>query len=222
MRKRRKAVITLIIAATIMFCANSIQFAVHSFKNSILSVSGIGGNTLVLKRDAETGKTGIYRKEILWFVRAKDSLPYTVSDEDIKLQWLTDDICAVTYMSPDDGAFHQYVATYGDRGSGYSYYNVTSVLSSAKWSTNERDWEFSKNSDGYTICHGGESKTFSYDKCEQYGTLAIVLYDGNNPKWTITLNEDCSVNGGALEGKGSITICQVSMNKTAAVTFSSL
>ena len=46
----------------------------------------------------------------------------------MKIQWLEDDVCAITYESPDDGGIHQYVATYGDRGGGISYYYVFNAV----------------------------------------------------------------------------------------------
>ena len=88
---------------------------------------------MVLKYEKSTGRVTTYQNQILWFARMSDTFPYT-AEEDMKLQWLADDACAVTYQSPDDGQTHQYVMTYGDRGNGIYTYYVYNVIQGG-WST---------------------------------------------------------------------------------------
>ena len=94
-------------------------------RKSVISISP-NGHMMVLKYEKSTGRVTTYQNQILWFARMSDTFPYT-AEEDMKLQWLADDACAVTYQSPDDGQTHQYVMTYGDRGNGiYTYYEYRS------------------------------------------------------------------------------------------------
>lgn len=62
----------------------------------------------------------------LLFGAQSDVFPFTVKD-DVKVQWLENDVCALTYESPEDDQVHQFVATYGDRNEAVSYYYVANV-----------------------------------------------------------------------------------------------
>ncbi len=60
------------------------------------------------------------------FGAQSDVFPFTVKD-DVKVQWLENDVCALTYESPEDDQVHQFVATYGDRNKAVSYYYVVNA-----------------------------------------------------------------------------------------------
>ena len=99
------------------------------------------GHMMVLKYEKSTGRVTTYQNQILWFARMSDTFPYT-AEEDMKLQWLADDACAVTYQS-DDGQTHQYVMTYETGGTGYILIMCT-MLSRGGWSTegkNTAGWD---------------------------------------------------------------------------------
>ena len=45
----------------------------------------------------------------------------------MKLQWLAEDVCAITYQTLDRSV-HQMIATFGDRGDPISYHNMASAI----------------------------------------------------------------------------------------------
>ena len=45
------------------------------------------------------------------------------------------------------------------------------------------------DSKGITITKNGEKELFEYSNCKQFGTIALVLYKNNVPKYVIALEE---------------------------------
>ena len=153
----------------------------------------------------------------------RDTLPYTVANP-VKTQWLTGDICAVTYTSPDDGELHQYVAAYGDRGDGISYDSMLSVLSSApNWGITDMadsaGWTIKTEGGVISIGDGAQQESFLPEDCIPFGTTALVLCRNGRPVWTLALGEDCQTDGGVLL-EGSLIACRASMEQTAPIVFS--
>lgn len=193
-----------------------------SSEKEVISISSDRSSMLVLKINKESGKATVFRSRTLCFVRPADVFPYTVKD-DVKIQWLTGDVCALTYQSTEDNGIHQYVATYGDRGGGISYYYVTSAALGT--------WRAEGKYEDYTIelSDGPEGsiqletpmgeEIYEYEECLQYGTLAIV-FPKDDPKWTLSLNQDCKIEAGetVVSEGGTLSLCRVSMDKTAPVT----
>ncbi|MCL1895546.1 MAG: hypothetical protein FWG03_03265, partial [Clostridiales bacterium] len=190
---------------------------------SIIRYSPDHQNKLVLHYDAETGKTALLKQSIFWFAQYRDIFPFTASDGNFKTQWLVDDVCAVTYMSDDDGSIHQYVATYGARGDDAGYASPYTVVASLGWRTELTDavWSIETSHDGIGIRQGTETTLYSWRDCVPFGTTAVVLCRNGSPEWTIALNKDCVVEYGFAKGGCSITLCRVSMEKTAPVVFQS-
>ncbi len=190
-------------------------------RKSVISISP-DGHMMVLKYEKSTGRVTTYQNQILWFARMSDTFPYT-AEEDMKLQWLADDACAVTYQSPDDGQTHQYVMTYGDRGNGIYTYYVYNVIQGG-WSTegkNTAGWELNTGPDGITVVSpsGGE-QTYEADDCVQFGTLAIALCENGLPQWTLVLTDDCVVGDETdVIESGTVALCRVTMEKSAPIYF---
>ena len=190
-------------------------------RRSVISISP-DGHMMVLKYEKSTGRVTTYQNQILWFARMSDTFPYT-AEEDMKLQWLADDACAVTYQSPDDGQTHQYVMTYGDRGNGIYTYYVYNVIRGG-WSAegkNTAGWQLNTGPDGITVVSpsGGE-QTYEADDCVQFGTLAIVLCENGIPQWTLVLTDDCVVGDETdVIESGTVALCRVTMEKSAPVYF---
>ena len=190
-------------------------------RKSVISISP-DGHMMVLKYEKSTGRVITYQNQILWFARMSDTFPYT-AEEDMKLQWLADDACAVTYRSPDDGQTHQYVMTYGDRGDGIYTYYVYNVIQGG-WSAegkNTAGWELKTGPEGITVVSpsGGE-QTYEADDCVQFGTLAIVLCENGLPQWTLVLLDDCVVGDDTdMVESGTVALCKVTMEKSAPVYF---
>lgn len=219
---KKPAILASAISFAVLLCIN--LFAMFSFgfqTTSIVSVSQDLIHKMILKQDVQTGKVTTYRNPIFVFARMYEQFPDTVNGP-LKTQWLAPDVCAVTYMDTNNSQ-HQYVGTFGDRGNGISYYYVKDAIY-GKWAMD------AKNADGNTltadesgiIIKSGDTKEFyDYKSCAQFGTLALVLYKNDLPQWTIALNSDCKIaeGFGILADGGTITLCQVSMDKTAPFTY---
>jgi len=171
----------------------------------IVSASPDFKNIFVVKEIG--GEAKYYRTYYGIFARQKEVLPYQLKGE-YKIDWLTNDVAAMTYKALDE-SIHQYIGTYGDRGSGNSYYYVGSALH-GEWSGSNS--LISTHTEGITVEHAGSKETFNWDKIVQFGTLAVVLVDGHEAKWTIALNDDFKIDSNSGIGvAGTISLSQASM-----------
>ncbi len=185
-------------------------------RQSIISFSSDFSNQLVLKRDRKTGETYFYRQGKVLFAKPSEQFSYAVEGK-IKTKWLTTDICSITYKDANDN-LREFVATYGDRGDGNSYYYVSTTMH-GNWqhfTKNGNSTKLISDSKGITIKKEGESHTFETSDIQQFGTIAIVLYDESVPKYVIALNKDCELDEvtNIIKDGGTITLFEVSMEKT--------
>ena len=218
---KKRVIVWALAAFVVLFGANAALYLWSGFKTeSIITLSPHNENLLILKRDKSTGAVWVSDRTMLLFASFRNQFPYTVGPS-IKTQWLTPDICAITYTDPD-GMVHQYVATYGNRGGGISYYYVTSALQ-GDWvyksqSTVGGDIKF--DSTGVTLTIGQSQEHYAPSDCVQAGTTALVLCKDGLPQWTIAMDQNCKVEGGVLTSNNStIELCQVSMSETAPRIF---
>ena len=217
-RRDRSVFLAASIVFSLLFCVNAVLMFLFGFKTtSVVSLSSDLKHLTVLKQNIETGKVTVYRNPILVFARLHEPLPHSV-DSQLKTQWLAPDVCAVTYEDTS-GKLHQYVSTYGDRGNGLSYYTVAGAIS-GNWALDAKNADgntIKTDENGITIRQGDHKELFAYTDCVQFGTLALVLYRNDIPVWTVALNGDCNLIEGynILDDDGTITLCQVSMEKTA-------
>lgn len=209
----------VLIAAAILFITGiAVNVVFRPEGREIISISPGASNIMRLKL-TEDGSAVLYRQRGVIFAAQWDTFPFTVKDS-IKIQWLEDDVCAMTYESPDDGDVHQYVATYGDRGSGISYYYVFSMVHGTWAAEDDRDNYAIEVIDGpgagITVHTPEGIKSYTADQCLQYGTLALV-FPRENPQWTLVMNKDCVLdeNDSGIEEGGTLTLCRVGMDKTA-------
>ena len=213
-------------AAAVLFLTNiGAGIAFYPGGKEMLSLSPDFSSVMCLKVD-ENGRAVFYRQRGILFGTEADVFPFTV-EADVKVQWLTGDVCALTYESPDDGGVHQYVVTYGDRNEypASSYYYVYNAVYG--------NWQGDSSHGGYRLSAGTEpyggilietpegSEYYREQDCLQYGTLALV-FPKENPKWTLVLNEDCVIQRGesSVSEGGTLTLCRVGMDKTAPVILS--
>lgn len=174
------------------------------------------GHLLAVHVDRETGEGTWYRPGRV----QGETLAYPVQAGSVpKFQWLTSDVCAVSYTAKTDGRTHQSVATYGDRGSGISYYHVFNAVT-ARWDdgSGTRLWA---EEGALVLEYKGKIYRYESSSCVPFGTLALVLCDEDVPQFTVALGEDFTfLNGddGSVGGGGSIVICPVSMEATTPVT----
>lgn len=210
--------IIVCIVCTILFGINLIFMLTHVFHNrSIVTFSDNFSNELVLKQNLENGKMTIYRNiKLFIFGKPREEFPYPAIG-DVKTQWLTKDICNVTYVDVN-GILRDYVATYGDRGNGISYYYVTNTLLGdwADFNKNENVTKLSVDDEKIIVTKNGTTDTFELSDCKQFGTIAIVLYKNEIPKYVIALNENCTLDEKTdiIKKGGTITIVDISMEKT--------
>ena len=146
----------------------------------------------------KTEERFFYRQRGVLFGAQSDVFPFTVKD-DVKVQWLENDVCALTYESPEDDQVHQFVATYGDRNEAVSYYmwQMWLMVHGCR-KTGEKNYklEVGTGENGGIDIETPEGKEhYEPEECLQYGTLAVV-FPSDDPKWTLVLNKDCVVEAG--------------------------
>lgn len=209
----------VIAAAGVLFAAGIAVCAVSRDPGKeILSIAPDFSNIMCLKVD-DNGRAVFYRQRGVIFATQSDVFPFTVRDA-VKIQWLEDDVCALTYESDDDGGTHQYVAAYGDRNGAATYYYVFNAAYGswrAEGDYGDYTLEVGSGPDaGIDIRTPEGSEHYDMEECLQYGTLALV-FPSDGPRWTLVLNKDCVVGdgGSAVEEGGTLTLCRVGMDKTA-------
>lgn len=224
-KNKIKNIVTYILF-TILTIINLIFMFHNGFKNDCtLSFSNNFSNGLVLKQNKETGlATLYYSPRFFIFATPNEELPYIIEGE-IKHQWLTNDICNLTYIDKDK-TLRDYVVTYDSRDGVSSYYYITSSLPGT-WQTTdfyEGPDKIYVDSKGITICEDEKSTLFEYDNCVQYGLTSLVLYNNDKPQYVIAFNEDCKIDDETklIKNDGTISVCKVSMEKTVIKQFNCL
>src|SRR5699024_1336599 len=100
----------------------------------------------------------------------QERLPFQTKGE-FQVKWLADDIAAVTYEA-NDNTMQQFIGTYGDRGSGRSYYYVGAEIH-GRWQG--ENINLISDTEGITVIENGETELFEWERIQQFGTLAVVL-----------------------------------------------
>ena len=183
----------------------------------IISFSNDFSNELVLKINKNNGTITLYKNAKLFlFAKQKEQFSYEI-EGNIKKQWLANDICSITYKDKNEN-LREYVVTYGDRGNGISYYYVSSAIS-GNWQVFTQygnPTQLLADSKGITITKNGKEELFEYVDCEQFGTLAIVLYKNKVPRYVVSLDENCEIDEDMdiIKKDGTITLTEISMDKT--------
>lgn len=184
-----------------------------------ISFSADGRHQVVIKQDKTTGKTVLCRSRYGLYRREKDTFPYTV-ERPMKLQWLAEDVCAITYQTLDRSV-HQMIATFGDRGDPISYHNMASAIQ-GEWSlmeTNAAGWKIVVDRTGIHLENGTLQEDYAYDDAVPFGTLALALCRDGLPQWTLALSEEGTLNEQDLFIDGSLILCPVAMKPTAPLNF---
>lgn len=218
--KKYKIISTII--AIILTILNLIFCATNGFINkNIVSFSENLSNILVVKVDRENGTIKLYKNpRFILFTKEREQLSYELSGK-IKKQWIANDICTLTYIDKEDN-LREYVATYGDRGNGISYYYVTHAIY-GDWQVSSQNGittQLLADSKGIRITRGSKIERFEYTDCKQYGTTALVLFDGETPRYVVGLDQNCEIDDktSIIKKDGTITLLEVSMNETAPMS----
>ncbi len=152
---------------------------------NVTSISPDRNHVFSIKHNISTGESVYYRSRYKILGQAKETLPDLIQS-DLKIDWLVNDVAAVTYQA-SNGSTQQFVATFGDRGDGMSYYYVGAEIH-GRWQSDQL--EVRSSSDGILIKQGTKEALFNWENIEQFGTLALVLSKNGEAKWTIALDEN--------------------------------
>lgn len=218
LQKKKKVNVITYFMAVIFTIVNIAFMCNNGLKNkSVVSFSKDFSNELILKIDKDTESIKLYRNAKLFiFAKEKEQLDYELTGK-TKKQWIENDICGITYKDKNN-KLREYVVTYGDRGDGISYYYVANALL-GNWqvfTTNGKPTQMLVDSKGIKITKDGKSEFFEYDQCKQYGTIALVLYKNEVPKYVIGLDKNCEIDNATniIKKDGTITLAEISMDKT--------
>jgi len=216
--KKKKINIIIYFMAVIFTIANIAFWCNNGLKNkSVVSFSKDFSNELILKINNDTGSIKLYRNAKLFiFAKENEQFDYELKGN-IKKQWIENDICGITYKDKNN-KLREFVVTYGDRGDGVSYYYVLNALL-GNWqvfTTNGKPTQMLVDSKGIKITKDGKSEIFEYNECKQYGTIALVLYKNEVPKYVIGLDKNCEIDNktNIIKKDGTITFAEISMGKT--------
>ena len=216
--KKKKINIIIYFMAVIFTIANIAFLCNNGLKNkSVVSFSKDFSNELILKINNDTGSIKLYRNAKLFiFSKENEQFDYELKGK-IKKQWIENDICGITYKDKNN-KLREFVVTYGDRGDGVSYYYVLNALL-GNWqvfTTNGKPTQMLVDSKGIKITKDGKSEIFEYNECKQYGTIALVLYKNEVPKYVIGLDKNCEIDNktNIIKKDGTITLAEISMDKT--------
>ncbi len=216
--KKKKINIIIYFMAVIFTIANIAFLCNNGLKNkSVVSFSKDFSNELILKINNDTGSIKLYRNAKLFiFAKENEQFDYELKGR-IKKQWIENDICGITYKDKNN-KLREFVVTYGDRGDGVSYYYVLNALL-GNWQvfiTNGKPTQMLVDSKGIKITKDGKSEIFEYNECKQYGTIALVLYKNEVPKYVIGLDKNCEIDNktNIIKKDGTITFAEISMDKT--------
>lgn len=169
---------------------------------------------LVLKQNKQTGQVRDLHYTFLCFARVNES--FIADRNSLNTMWLNQDNNLVTYEF--NGQKQVYVATYGDRGSGYSYYYVAPSLS-GNWRNlydEDKTYNLSVTNGTINVSSEGSYDSFIPDQIDQFGTTAIVLNENDQPRFVIALNQNCQINDNGLIGSGG-TIMLVDLSNNCSV-----
>lgn len=209
-KMNKKYILILMISSISVIGLTFIISDMLSNHKTIYSFSPNLSSQLVMKQNKETGKLQDYHYTFLCFGKKSNEMSAN-RDLDIETKWITSDCNLVTYYDID-GQQKVYVATYGDRGNGISYYNVVGSMR-GNWQTYNRGdnlYEVTVENGTVTVEEDGKETVFSPQEVEQNGTIAITLYKGSKAKYIIVINEGSTLDENYLINKdGHMTIISV-------------
>ncbi|MEK3907774.1 hypothetical protein [Oceanobacillus sp. FSL K6-0127] len=194
-------------------------FLLISSNNEIKNITSISPDwkhVLSIKENMESGEAIYYRSYYGILARPKEVLPEQTIGE-YQVEWLAEDVGAVTYKAANNTT-QQFIATYGDRGSGISYYYV-GAQTHGNWQGD--NVELVSGPEGITVTENGEAEIFQWDDIHQFGTLAIVLKKNGEAAWTIALHENFQVDTGTIEANdGNILLYKATMENAEPIVLS--
>lgn len=181
---------------------------------NITSISPDFKHVMSIKENVMSGEAVYYRSYYGILGRPKETLPYKTVGK-YKVEWLAKDVAAVTYKSSND-TIQQFIATYGDRGGGTSYYYVGAEIHGT-WEGD--DVKVISAPEGITVNVNRETELFEWENIVQFGTLAVVLRKNDEAVWTISLSENFKVDSDSYEKReGNIRLYKAIMENNRPIT----
>ncbi len=216
----RKLFFAILSVFFLLFAANLVFFFLFGASSRTeVRFSPQGGHQVIVKQEKESGNARLYRNPLLWlWAKPEEEFPYPVQG-DIKFQWMTSDICTVTYQT-DGGETHQYTATYGERGDGVSYFYVINAIRGTWNNTDEGQPAplLKAEADGITLTSSDGTKRlqFSAENCVQFGTTSLTLCTKEGiPLYSLSMDENCTLDqNNNVQTGGTLLLCPVSMEDT--------
>ena len=211
--KKLKIIGASIVVVFIVVHISMLVSSNQTVKN-ITSISPNWMHILSIKENIEKGEIVYYRNYYSILALPKERLPFESRGE-FQVEWLANDIAAVTYEAKDN-TIQQFIATYGDRGSGSSYYYVGAEIH-GHWQG--ENIKVISDTEGISVIQNDKTELFEWDNIQQFGTLAVILKKNNEAVWTISLNEDFEVHSDASDSTvGNISIYEATMEKNKQIT----
>ena len=168
-------------------------------------------NAIVVNQNIKSGQTIIYRMSFFLFAVPVKILYFNSNNSDtIKIQWLTTNICRVTYAQ-DDGQIQQYNYIYHPN----NLPQKVDLISSLKglWETGDHQTKLVANTYGIMITSNHNKTFFNRKSCKQIDSSILELSSSGMQKWTIAILTKNSV----IE---KIILCSVSMNQNSPIVLS--
>ncbi|WP_079710507.1 hypothetical protein [Paraliobacillus ryukyuensis] len=207
-KKRLNILIGSIAAFFIIF-----QFIQLQGVKDVTSISPDFNHVFSIKQNGASDAT-YYRSYYRLLGKPKEDLAYQIKGKG-NIKWITNDIAVFTSQSETNGV-QQFVGTYGARGDSVAYTYVSTQIRGT-WKND--DTTVTASMDGVLITHGDQTTSFEWEQAKQFGTLALVLTENNEAKWTIGLAEDFYYDQNTPDPPvGSIVLYQATMNKVEPVT----
>ena len=204
--------------ASLFVIVNGVLLIVNNQEiKNVINISPNYKHVISLKTNTNTGNTTYYRNYYGILARPKEKLAYEAVG-DFKIDWITDDIGAVTYQATDNHV-HQFIATYGTRSDDNSYYNISPQI---RGSWQGENVEVISDEKGITVVYDGKTELFEHDHVVQFGTIAVVLTRGNEAAWTIALNKNLKIDTAENnQPTGDISLYKATMDETEPILLQS-
>ncbi|MGL5313588.1 MAG: hypothetical protein ACRC92_10095 [Peptostreptococcaceae bacterium] len=215
-----------ILLAIFLVALNTIYFYKLGTNKLIVSQSPNKNHELILKeyKNINTETIRLKRKFLIYGKKVSimdTSLYYkTFLEGNYKIDWLSDDIAVVTYISNERFEINQDIFPFRDTGSISYYYVLASIT--GKWTDKSDNSNYLiQNKGELTYSKNGDIYNYTSEDITQYGILAIMV-NGNDtkPSFTVILNSDCEIeNSGLIKDGGTITIMETDVLKSQPKIF---